>query len=57
MKKLYELNGGDTFRYGGVNWRIFRFSGNWRLCRAAGDDPSTECVALHIDTEVQVFEF
>ena len=57
MKKLYELSGGDTFQYGGVNWRIHHFTGDHRLCRAVGADPATDYVAFHIDTEVQVYEF
>lgn len=57
MKKLYELNGGDTFYFGGVNWRICHFTGNHRHCRPVGADPDADCVAFHIDTEVQVYEF
>lgn len=57
MKKLYELAGGDTFIYGGVHWRIHYFTGNHRLCRAVGADPSVDFIAFDIDLEVQVYEW
>lgn len=57
MKKLYELNGGDTFWYGGVCWRVESFRADHRYCTPVAEDGSESHIAFHIDTEVRVDEF